>query len=387
MLVLAAPVVEDDVRTAATKFVAADPVGSAVFSGRTVAGVRDADGLWIVSLSPSGHIIFRGSDLVEPIVGFSLTDFADPNPESPAFAMLDGARKTSLAAETSGAESRHAKWVKLLEKKSRFSLLAEPVEPDQEPIIKQPFLQSHYNQNQPYNDYGPVCDSSASSPSMTGYFSYRGRSPCGCVATAAAQVFRHFRWPARIDQNMQCNHNFTDTNDITTTFPIRFNGHVPFDWSRFNDDYDDWIGGYALRGSVLEAVRYPISRLVLWADVAAKMSFGPYSSNAGYSTVRSNVSDWYTPGTEVDVQRDYAQVKSDILAGVPCPISLTEYDSQEQPVLGHVVIAHGWAEDASSKYVYLNFGWGGSNDGYYNIEENFQDYQERIALVGHYPRA
>ena len=40
---------------------------------------------------------------MEPIVGFSLNDFSDPDPESPAFTMLDGARETSLSAEASGA--------------------------------------------------------------------------------------------------------------------------------------------------------------------------------------------------------------------------------------------------------------------------------------------
>ena len=237
MSAFAAVVTEEDVRTAATRFVAADTVGAAIFKGKTVSGIRDADGVWIVSLSPAGHVIFSASDLVEPIVGFSPTDFAEPDPASPARLMLDGAREASRAAEAVGTGVRNVKWTKLLEAKPRAALRAGPVVPDPEPVIVQPFMQAHYDQCQPYNDYSPVCDASAESELLEMYRHNRGRTPCGCVATAAAQVFRHFRWPVRIDQNFQCDHSFTDTNRIVTTFPIRFDGHVPFDWSSLDDNY------------------------------------------------------------------------------------------------------------------------------------------------------
>ena len=280
MSVVATPVTETDVRTAATKFVASDPVGSAILAGRTVSGVRDMDGLWIASLAPAGHVIFSGSDLVEPVIGFSLTDFAEPDPESPAYAMLDGARAASRTAEESGAGTRNAKWAKLLEQKTRALLRAASVEPSTEAIVVPPFMQSHYNQCQPYNDYSPVCNSKADTVK---FLTNRGRSPCGCVATAAAQVFRHFRWPVRIDKTIQCNHSFTDTNEVETTFPIRFDGNVPIDWSDLNDDYIKYSGGeYDLRGFVEESDRYPIARLALWADVMAQMKFETTNSLARY---------------------------------------------------------------------------------------------------------
>ena len=385
--VVAATVTEADVRVAATKFVTADPVGSALFGGRTVSGIRDADDLWIVSLAPAGHVIFSGSDLVEPIVGFSPSDFVDPDPDSPACLVLDGARETSRAAEALGAGARNAKWAKLLEAKPRATLCAGPVVPDPEPIIVQPFLQSHYSQWQPYNDYCPVYDSSATADAD--YLSHRGRSPGGCVATAAALTFRHFRWPVRIDQNFQYDHSFTDTNGITTTFPIQFDGHLPLDWTSLDDSYDYYnhgTGGYDLRGSVVESLRYPIARLVLWADVMAHMWFKPNGSSAIDDSVVSIATSWYTRGTWVDVQSGADQVKADMLAGVPCQISLGEYNGGVR-IRGHQVVAHGWAEDASSQYVYINFGWGGENDGYYNVADDFQAYQEKKAYVGCYPRA
>ena len=61
--VSAATVTEREATAAASAFIMADPVGSAVLRGRTVSTVYERDGLWIAALSPSGHVILSGSDL------------------------------------------------------------------------------------------------------------------------------------------------------------------------------------------------------------------------------------------------------------------------------------------------------------------------------------
>lgn len=376
----ASPVDETMARSAAASFLANDAVGRAVLGGRAVRDAVDRNGIWIVSLEPAGHIILSGSDLVEPVVGFSPADFSDPDSGSSAIGMLDGARTASRVAEESGAETRHAKWTKLLDRPSRTPLRASSVDPAAEAVVVQPFLRSCYSQWQPYNDYCPVYDSG------TNTREYRGRSPCGCVATAALQVFRHFRWPVRIDGNFQYSHSFTGTNRVETSFPIRFDGHVPIDWNAFNDNYAWYSGGYDLRGDVAESVRYPIARLILWTDVMARMSFGTNGSSASYDNVASSVADWYTPGEWVNVNEGAARIRAAMQACVPCQISLGAYNAAMERT-GHEVVADGWAEDSASQYVHINFGFGGTNDGYYNVAANFQEYQEKRAYVGHYPRA
>ena len=378
--VSAATVTEDEVRAAATAFIGADPVGSTVLGGRTVSTVYERDGLWIAALSPSGHIILSGSDLGDPIVGFSTNDFVEPDPDSPAYAYLAGI-SASLAAQESNGGVRHARWDRLLGGGTGMKLLAADIESPSTVVIP-PFLQSHYNQCQPYNDYVPVYESSTNDLD-----SYRGRCPCGCVATATAQGFRHFRWPARMDRVDSFNHFFTDANNVETTFPIRFDGHLPIDWGSLEDDYvyyasycvtNYYSGGYSwwweydydLRGFVAESVRYPIARLVMFADVLAHMTFEIDGSSANYGTVAGNAADWYTPGTWVSPTD--ARVPADIANGVPVQVRIP----------GHAVVGHGWATDGGNTYIYLNYGWGGSNDGYYNISGEIVE-----AYVGHYPRA
>ena len=377
---------EEDALKAAEAFIKRDVVGRAVLSGCDVAAISQRGNIWVVALSPSGQLLLSRSDLADPIVGFSKNDFSEPDPDSPAYAYLEGI-DASLAALESNDGTRHDRWNRLLSGGTVRRLMAADIE-DPDTVVIPPFLKSHYNQWQPYNDYAPLYKASTNDLD-----SYRGRCPCGCVATAAAQGFRHFRWPARMDRVDSFNHNFTDTNRVivTTTFPIRFDGHLPMDWAALEDDYDSEAGGewvpdparpgtgwqiwkaYTdLRGTVPEATRYPIARLIMFADVLAHMSFGTDGSSANYGMVAANASEWYTPGTWVSATD--SRVLADIANGVPVQISIP----------GHAVVGHGWATDgASDKYIYLNYGWGGGNDGYYNI--NGSTIQE--VYVGHYPRA
>ena len=374
---------ESDVHKAAEAFVATDAIGSSVLSGRSVVGVSKRGGLWIVALAPNGHVIFSGSDLVDPIVGFSKNDFVEPDPESPAFAVLEGANASVATAEAQGTGARHARWTKLLGGMAKKGLLKAADVESPDTIVIPPFIESHYNQWQPYNDYAPVHEASTNDLGA-----YRGRCPCGCVATAAAQGFRHFRWPVRMDRVDSFSHSFTDAKNVEIAFPLRFNGHVPVNWGALDDDYVNytsvcvtnyyqggyswgWKNSYDLRGTVPEAVRYPIARLIMFADVLAHMSFKSGGSSANYGTVAANASDWYTQG--IWVSPTDARVQADIMNGVPVQVSIP----------GHAVVGHGWANDGSDTYIYLNYGWGGSNDGYYNI--NGTTIQE--AYVGHYPRA
>ena len=371
---------ESDVRKAAEAFVSTDTIGSSVLSGRSVAGASKRDGLWIVALAPSGHVIFSGSDLVDPIVGFSENDFVEPDPESPAFAVLEGADASIAAAEAQGAGTRHARWAKLLGGMAKKGLLKAADVESPGTIVIPPFLESHYNQWQPYNDYAPVFEPDENY-FESGREPYRGRCPCGCVATASAQIFHHFKWPARIDSAISWDHVFLDDAAQEKSFHVRFDGHEPIYWNAISNEY-----AYSYRSGVDETVRYPIARLILWCDVLARMEFESSGSGSSYDTIASNVSEWYTPGHWVDMSDGVEQVKNDILAGVPCQVSIEGYDQYGYKI-GHEVIAHGWAEEGSTKYVSINFGWGGDNDGYYNIDDNFQEYSEKKVYVGHYPRA
>ena len=364
---------EATVRAAAEAFPATDAIGSSVLNGRTVSGLSPRGRLWIVALEPSGHIVMSGSDLANPIVGFSKNDFAEPDPKSPAFAVLEGASASVEALESKGG-TRHARWDALLGAGTRGVIRRSASTPEPGAVIIEPFLDTHYDQCQPYNDYSPVHSAIPGEENAN-----RGRAPCGCVATAAAQMLKHFRWPARIDQTLSFGHVFTDANKENHTYTIRFDGHEPIDWDSIGTEYE--LSVMDLRGNVAESERYPIARLVHFCDVLAQMEFSPGGSGASHDILARNLLDWYTDGSEIDVAKaeDYSLAVADLQAHIPLQVEIF-YEGY-----GHQVVAHGWADDGDNKYIYLNFGWSGDDDAYYNLNGEGKVTLRKIH-VGIHPR-
>ena len=381
---------ESSVKTAAEAFTLNDSIGSTVLKGCSVAGLTQRQNLWIVSLEPSGHIVMSGSDLADPIVGFSKNNFIEPAQDSPAYAILEDASASLATLEAQGG-TRHARWGRLLDTTKRRGLLMATHTPSENTVIVEPFLSTHWNQWQPYNDYSPVHEVS------TNDNKYRGRTPCGCIATAAAQQLNYFRWPARVDHALTYEHIFNQS-----AYEIRFDGSLPFDWGSISNEYADsyyeWVtnffptGEYSywqeprtdLRGKIAESVRYPIARLILFCDSLGHMNFASNGSSANYETVADNIADWYTAGRWIDVsdpaKTDYQSIVAHLQVGIPLQVELA----------GHQVVAHGWAEDDENKYIYISYGWSGDNDGYYNMDITTSTTiipELKRILVGHYPRA
>ena len=395
-----------DVRAAAVAFVNRDEIGASVLAGRQVASVTARDALWVVRLSPSGYIVFSGDTAAEPVVAFSTNDYVEPDVDSAFAAMMACAQtnaaaararasaqanansllmSASLASLTSSSAStrREAKWNRLLGKTALESSLngvisLASVTYDEDSLVKivSPFLETKWNQWQPYNDYAPVDPNTA----VEGV--YRGRYPCGCVATAYAQVLKYWQWPALMNESFSCDHRI-----YSGTMTIRFDAHEPFDWASMLDEYDYYSrtgNTYDMRGVTAERARSSVARLVSMAAVMAEMYYqtGGSGSNIGRAIAKN---PWYEPGeslTRSTVGDDsfFSAVKSDLVAKTPVPVT----------VPGHQVVAHGWAEGSDGTgYVYLNYGWGGSSDGYYNItEETVDTYKGYIqeARVGHTPK-
>ena len=382
-------------RTAAEAFLSRDALGSTILGGRTVSGIRCRGRLWIASLEPSGHIVIGGSDFADPIVAFSKNDFAEPNPESPAFAVLEAAGKSMESLEAQEGV-RHARWSKFLDGGSRRRLLKAADTPPASAIVVEPFLMAHYSQNQPYNDFTPVHTAETNDLDT-----YRGRAPSGCMATAIAQMFHHFRWPARIDNVLVCDHNVTNAIIGAGVYRNRFDGNLPIDWSQIattypNEDPDrgqwlpipgnpsrlQWKTYTDLRGMLPESERHQIARLFLLCDVLGRMQFRPRESVSFYQSFVDNAGEWYTPGRWLDMQKlteaDCSLIREELSSGVPLQVGVTD----------HQVMAHGWAESGDDKFIYLNFGWGGENDGFYNLDNSTAgDFAMHEIYVGHHPRA
>lgn len=374
---------QERARAVADGFVHADSVGKRLLPDHAVLSAQARGNVWIVHLAPHGYVVVAGSDACEPIVAFSERDFSEPDPNSPFAAILDGASTGCARAEVPtprllSVSPRAARWNRLEHPAATLLALSSP--PSSATVVA-PFLPSHWKQTQPYNDFSPqYLPSDTNDP-------YRGRTPCGCVATAAAQMMRHWQWPARLDDAFIRTHEFYPNGVYASSenFTIRFDGHVPLDWTTLADSYDSYHSShytyqYDLRGHVAESTRFPIARLILLCDVLADMYFSPDGSGADFADFAGNATAWYTPITQVDPQSAPVSaanaMRADIAAGRPILVSLP----------GHAVIGHGWADDGATQYVYLNYGWGGGNDGWYNLDDSSSDSRMIRAYLGFTPR-
>ena len=396
-------VTEDMVRIAALSFISEDEIGADVLKGTSLSSVDKRGNLWVVHLAPSGYAVFSGTDLAAPVVAFSRNDFIDP-PEGTAFyAVMKGAddgcaalesetasgrssRMQTLSVDDAGEsflfERRRSKWQELLsgQTKRGASLKKQSlqsVETSVRSVNVAPFLTTKWNQWRPYNDFMPVHN-----PENVNDV-YRGRSPCGCTATAASQILAYWRWPVRIDEAFSCEHiysdNLSDDKD-KMLFGIRFDGSVPFDWDLVNDTYDSDGEDWSFAGA--ESLRYHAARAVLFCDSLSWMHFSKKNgSSATFYNIANNALSWYDSGKRMSVDGNshddlVAAVKADIQNGIPVQINIP----------GHAVIGHGWKEDSTSRYVYLNYGWGGGNDGYYNVDDVSSSSSIQEVCIGFAPR-
>ena len=383
-----------DIQKAAEAFVNRDSVGASVLFGRTVKSVEEKDALFIVRLSPSGYIVFSGDTAAEPVIAFSTNDYTE-EAGSPLNALLSVANENAQKARAKSAvdasmasllmtasfvsvtssdtrnvaDRRVAKWAEFLGDSSSSVSAAESTTSGSSVKIASllmatslsntsssdvaPFLTTTWNQWQPYNDYAPVYSTGENDI-------YRGRCPCGCVATAYAQILKYWEWPKRFEEVVTYTHDAYDSSGAKYPFQVRFDGSVPFDWSGMLDKYNtpSLATSYDWRGLLAESNRYAVARLILCADVLAKMYFAS-ESGANISTA-AGANRWYGSGyllrTNATSDEDFFnRIRENLEDGIPVAVS----------VPGHQVVAHGWKSDSGTSFVYLNYGWGGSSDGYF----------------------
>lgn len=374
MSVFADWVADNTVEDAAARWLSSDHVARITMNGLSVAHVVHRKALRIVHLSPSGYVVMSGSDAADPVISFSRNDFVEPNESSPFYAMLEHSGKDVEQRENRGGE-RTPQWTALVGSRDggralpAARLLASEAPPPSTVLIE-PFMTMHWNQGQPYNDFAPVWSSDSEDHHCA----------CGCVATATAQQIAYNRWPWRTGQRDFWNHTFNrdGEGEAEDWCPIRFDGHEPFDWDGMFDTYS-WHWSDA-RGRILESERFPIARFIAWVGVITKMNYGKNGSGANFGNTGDSTADWYEPWEYIDLRKNYdygvAKIRADLELGIPVHVG----------VPGHSIIAHGFASDGNSDWLYINYGWGGSADGWYKICDETSSSPVDNAFPGFRPK-
>lgn len=276
-----------------------------------------------------GYVIVSGDDRTEPILGYCNSGEFDYE---------------KLPPQLQGLLDDYARQIDELQKGGGVVIGdAVPTHPKVPELMK-----SKWSQGYPYNLTCPE------------YFSL-GRSVTGCVATAIAQILYYHR-----EKSVSETTAAMPAYDTWTEHPTYGKLHVegipegsPIDWENMKDEY----------GSATEKQRKAVADLMHYCGVAVKMDYTNSSSGAQSYDAYQAFGKYFGYGSSVHYV-SYQTVTSDtewdrivyaeIAAGRPVYVSGSNDEG------GHAFVADGY--DGNLKY-HINWGWGGTSDGYYLLTQ------------------
>ena len=225
-------------------------------------------------------------------------------------------------------------------------------------------LTSLWGQEAPYNNMCPYGVNSGTSE-WQDYGGGEGRCVTGCVATALSQILYYHQYPVRgrgthsVDVKQGQGHS--------KKYTVDYDAATDFDWENMLDEYPE--------GEYTEEEGRAVAQLVYFVGVASDMDYatdgsGTFSENAVNGLVRNF---GFSPDT----------VKCLVRSGVWGSDQMTESEvmnvvykeiNENRPVYytgadmsiraGHAFVLDGYNSDG---LVHVNWGWDGSDNGYYNI--------------------
>ena len=204
-----------------------------------------------------------------------------------------------------------------------------------------PLMTCRWNQSAPYNDLAPAYDDNGS------------KCVTGCVATAMAQIMYYHRYP----QQGTGSHSYfwicTEPVGKTGTLSANF-GNTTYEWDNMLDNY---------RSGYTNEQANAVATLMYHCGVSINMGYGQ-SSGAYTSDVPVSLKNYF--GYDANYQRIQkvmypadslnAIIASELASGRPVLVSGSNAEG------GHAFVCDGCDNRG---YFHINWGWGGSNDGYY----------------------
>ena len=301
---------------------------------------------YVFNIGENGFVILSSDDSYSPIIGYSDEGVFNPDDMAPALQeyldSIDAYRTSRVAVATVGAAND---WQCLRESGRLVSRHGGKVATY--------LVATKWNQNYPYNYCCPA------DPAGPG-----GHVYAGCVATAAAQLMKYWDHPLQGTGS----HTYTPT-DNPQYGPITVNfGEATYDWENMPNSISS-----ASPVEQLEAV----GTLIYHCGVSVDMNYRPTSSGAVTSQLCSSMPQYfYYTNQMVNIYREYYTHDGYMQL-------IIDAIDMNWPMVhrggGHAYVLDGY-DDAG--LVHFNWGWGGSSDGWFNIDEH--NYIETESVIYNY---
>lgn len=213
----------------------------------------------------------------------------------------------------------------------------------------EPIITARWYQREPYNLTCPE------------YLESGLRSVTGCVATAMTMAMSHYRYPA---QTIKAIPKYTYTGNyenVSTKITVpALPNNLFIDWANIVDYYDTLHQHTPVQDTA-------IANLMMYAGRSVKMQYTPSSSGAYTYYVATALKTYFGyPQSVIHQQREsFTSEEWDEL--------IYNEIAADRPVIyhgststgGHAYIVDGYDADG---YYHVNWGWGGSYDGYFLLD-------------------
>ena len=217
-----------------------------------------------------------------------------------------------------------------------------------------PLMTTTWGQDRPYNDNCTFSNNGSTYQCVT-----------GCVATALAQVMNYYKYPEHGTGSYS--YDITYNNSFTITFSEDFSQSV-YDWGNMLNDYNSYSNT-----TTKDVHTRAVAKLMKDCGVATRTR---YSDNThGSSASLQNVEEalksyfYYDESTKYYYRSDYGKAEwMDMIYGEidnGRPVLYCGAEGESYYSAGHAFVLHGYD---SSGNVYINWGWEGYFDGYFDID-------------------
>lgn len=281
-----------------------------------------------------GFVVLANDDAIEAVVGVSNKPYTNDTNINPAFQWYLRAANAAIANRI--ANGQH------------YSAAIAPAAPLPDHV--DPLIETKWQQKAPFNN--DVQKDANGNPYLV-----------GCVAIAMTQIMRYYKYPAKgKGSNTYSMNGETLTADFSAS---------PYQWDKMLPIYE--------KGKYTDEEAKAVSELMRQVGISVNMDYKPnFSSSYTKSAQNALINNFgYNPNMNRYTRNYYSEQEwMDMVykeLSEQRPIYYSGNDSKGGN--GHAFVIDGY--NAEGK-VYVNWGWGGYEDGYFDIgiltPENSGDY-------------
>jgi len=318
------------------------------------------DCFYIFSFDKGGFVLVSANDAVTPVLGYG---FDHAVPDSVTNEAVKGwfdyySRQVDTAFILNlQQDAAVSKWDDIMA--NRFS----PVTGDS----VRPLLTTTWNQIWPYNGN---CVANPDGPG--------GHAMAGCVSVALAQIFKYHSWPLRAGGKVSYISNACQEPD---SISIDYSQQPDFLWDSMPD--------------VVETYNNEVAKLINSTGTSVGSQYGANSTGVAFYyigsegiVIRKTALEIILPGF---FNYNYDSLTTHLKGYDSVWFMLLKKDLNKGLPIYYRGGNHAWVCDGydNSNLFHFNFGWGGSYDGYYSVNNiapgtfNFNSFQ--VALTGIQP--